>query len=254
MGLHDYTSDATRPGLVDSPHESRRSGLRVGRLACGLHTDWDHFDPATVIAGSDYDLVVLRYPSSQVAVAEQLQVPGLRSWIADTLLYFSVEVAAVATPDPGTRLTQVDALDAAFDALLDVTFEGYQNHYASNSHLQAISVSEAYVDWVRNQVAGGTGGCYGYWAADDALAGLGVLEAISEGANEWTLGGVHPGHRGHGAYAQIIRHLARVTAEQGRTELVTSTQTSNLPSMRAWCREGFLPTLSLNTIHVMPER
>jgi len=188
MSFNDfYLTHNENPVLEFSPRESDRSGLRIGRLTCGIYTDWQSLNPVKLISESNFDLVIFRYPSTQVAIAQQLQVPELTSWIADTLIYFSVDVSQVALPDFKGRLELISEGDVEFDLMLNRVFFEYQNHYSANTYLASINVGEAYADWVRNLAGEPSGACYGYRNSSGILTGLGVLQSISEDTDELAL-------------------------------------------------------------------
>jgi hypothetical protein len=49
----------------------------------------------------------------------------------------------------------------------------------------------------------------------------------------------------------MLRHVIARAGSLGKGSVVISTQASNTAVMRAWARVGMLPTISLNTLHVM---
>ena len=49
----------------------------------------------------------------------------------------------------------------------------------------------------------------------------------------------------------MLRHVIARAGSLGKESVVISTQASNIAVMRAWARVGMLPTISLNTVHVM---
>ena len=251
MSLVEFLNDSRPMPVVEhSVVESDRAGIRIGRLTCGVNTDWAAFDPETAIRDSDVDLVIMRFDAAQVQVPQQLVDVGLRTWHADTLIYFGLNVANVPQPDPATSFARTTGEEPELAEIIAAAFAGYRNHYSASKELRHIDVASAYADWTLRQARTPNSGCFGLSDEQGALIGFAVVDARHPGFNEWTLSGVHPRARGRGYYSQIIRHVARLTGEAGKSEVVTSTQASNVPSMRGFCREGFLPTLSLNTLHI----
>lgn len=251
MSLIEFLNNSRRIPVVEySSVESERAGFRVGRLICGVGTDWATFDASDAIRDSDVDFVIMRFAADQVQVPEELVDAGLRSWLADTLIYFSLKVEDVPEPDPATIFVPTTGEEPELAEIIAASFAGYRNHYAASKELRDIDIVSAYADWTMRQAREPNAGCFGL-RDHDMFTGFAVIDARHEKFNEWTLSGVHPDARGRGQYSQIIRHVARLTREAGKAEVVTSTQTSNVPSMRGFCREGFLPTLSLNTLHIM---
>lgn len=240
------------PRVQFSETESKRSGMSIGRLNCGLATDWEHFDPIQAIEESEFDLVVMRYPA-QVAWLAEVVSRNLPSWSADTLIYFSLDAEQTAEPDPTFELVPADNAMPELQEMVASSFRGYTNHYASNSYLADVDVVDAYTEWTLRQAGNPSSGAYVLRSTSDEVVGFTALDVAPADHNEWLIAGVHPRHRGGGVYSQIIRHMAQSTRKLGKAKLVTSTQASNTASMRGFCREGFLPDLSLNTLHVMPK-
>ena len=251
MSLVEYLTDSRRLPVVEySPVESERAGMGIGRLTCGVNTDWTAFDPAEAIRSSDADLVIMRCSAERVDVAQHLVDSGLRSWLADTLIYFGLKVNTVPEPDPATSFDQTTGNEPELAEIIAASFAGYRNHYSASKELRHIDIATAYTDWTMRQARMPDSDCFGLRGREGHLVGFAVVDSRHGEFNEWTLSGVHPDARGQGMYSQIIRHIAQFTRDQGKTEVVTSTQTSNIPSMRGFCREGFLPTMSLNTFHI----
>ena len=253
MAYHDFVhTDARIPTLQHSPTESQWAGISIGRLNCPLNTDWRTFDPAAELTGTNEDLVVMRYSSSAIDVAERLVQEGLTSWIADTLIYFSLDVQPPKTREDSFHLEETSGEDERLMPIIKSSFPHYINHYAANRRLRDLPLEEAYFDWIT-----GTGADKGdrvYLLLDshhNALAFASTSE-VDQTTTEWTLSGVHPDHQGKGVYQSVISHLAHLTRSRGQSTLVTSTQASNVPSMRGFIRGGFLPEFSLNTLHITP--
>lgn len=251
MSLETYRQGPALPKVELSVVESERTGLRVGRLSCSETTDWRAFDPLEAIKASGLDFVVMRYPAHRVEIAERLQDPSVRSWVADTLLYVSVDADAVRKPTGSTQLGPADFRTPGMRSLVRGTFTGYQNHYSASSAFADISVPDAYADWAIRQLQDGLVGGYVLHDGAERFIGFAVLDESSATENDLTLVGIHPEHRGRGNYTQLLRHLAALTRTQGKTHLITSTQVSNLRSLRGLFSEGFLPVLALNTLHVV---
>lgn len=240
------------PNVQASPAESQRSGLSIGRLHCGTATDWSRFDPVGVIEESGFDLIIMRYPSGEARIAERI-AEAFPSWIADTLIYFSLAVADTPEPDETLDLVTVDSDVEGLTRVIEASFRSYTNHYAANSRLAGLDIVQAYTDWTLRQAQDPQAGSFILKSADVPVVAFAALDMSHPEFNEWNISGVHPDHQGRGIQTQIMRHLGRLTRGQGKTELIGSTQASNLPSMRAFCKEGFLPVLSVNTLHVMPQ-
>lgn len=253
MGYRDFVhTDTTIPTIQHSPSESQWAGLSIGRLNCPLHTDWRTFNPATELRRTNKELVVMRYSTAETYIAEQLVQEGLTSWIADTLIYFSLNVDTPSTPQDGLHFEETSGEDDRLMPIIKSSFQHYTNHYAANRRLRDLPLDEAYFDWITS--TGADRGDHVYLLLDNnhnALAFASTSE-VDHTTTEWTLSGVHPDYQGKGVYQSVIAHLAQMTRSRGQSTLVTSTQASNVPSMRGFIKGGFLPEFSLNTLHIAP--
>ena len=251
MSYQAYWEPSTRTPTVEfSASESKRTGLRIGRLLCGPQTDWTNFNPEEAITASDVDFVIMRYPADKHWIAEELQRSSLTSWIADTLLYLQVNTEQVSEPNDRYSLTSIDGFTDLIEQLVRGIFTDYRNHYSASSAFTSIDVAESYVDWTRHQLNKPTGRCCLLENADREPVALSILDSCSSVFDEITLIGVEPTFRQSGAFFTLLQHIAQMTRNAGKSRLVTSTQASNISSLRGLGRAGFLPVLALNTLHI----
>lgn len=251
MSYQNYLHQSTPVPTVEfSEIESQRIGMRVGRLSCGLGTDWATFDPVSIITSADVDIVIVRYPAEQYSIAETLQASSLSSWVADTLIYLEASVTKVPKPKGAFSLVPCETFGPRVEQLVARIFGGYRNHYSASSLFADVDVAESYVDWTRHQLQETTGECWILQDSSEKDAALAVWDTGSPDSNEITLIGVDPSFRGGGVFAELLGHLAEVTKSSGKTRLNTSTQAANIPSLRGLSKAGFLPVLSLNTLHI----
>ena len=252
MGFLNFLQQTPRQPHVQISHvESAKLGFQVGRLLCGVHTDWNTFDPITAIEESDAQAVIMRYPSDQYDIAERLAHSTLESWTADTLIYFTCDVLAIESPRDRGLADSLQGFSLEVAALIEQIFTGYQNHYSASSYFSNVDVTAAYVDWARHLLEATNNECNVIKTQAGRLVGLAICDTQDTTMNEISLIGVHPEFRNRGVFSELLRHLADRARQSGKATLATSTQSANLASMRGLTRTGFLPTLSLNTLHIV---
>jgi hypothetical protein len=136
------------------------------------------------------------------------------------------------------------------DSLIPTVFDGYKNHYSSNSIFASIDVTEAYLRWTNlclNQSDVAV-----LIASDSHLGEVGicVLDEASPNYTEILLAGIVPAVRRQRIYTNMIHKVLERVSLLRSGPVVISTQAANIEVARAWCRLVFLPIRALNTIHV----
>lgn len=252
MPYRDYLGRRSDLEVRISEVESRASGLAVGRLevwppesACGQ-------DVIALIEASGLDVVIVRLGAEAINFAAALDTEIYASWQADTLLYFTITaepLAAGCEPDALVPMVPGDESDA--DALVGRIFADYRNHYSANPALSRINVVAAYQDWTRAVLGTDGSAVFKSLGNSGAPAGLCVTDISDESFDEILLAGIVPEERGHGAYPRMLKMVGARAQAAKKESVVISTQAANLGVIRAWCRLGFLPTVALNTIHVV---
>lgn len=251
MSYASYSQGAPFPALRPSPSESEASGLRIGRLDVWPEGVVSGRTAAHWIENSDFDLVIVRLPSPDRTFARELRRSSLDSWQADTLLYFTLDTLTVAKGDEGLVLSRLDDAERLrSDDVVSRVFDGYSNHYRSSSLFDRMDVVRGYQDWTR--AAAGRADHSVFICKDDfgTTLGIAVVDQTAPAVSEVLLAGVVPEGRGRGMYTKMLRLVVAEEVRRGASRLVISTQAANTGVMRAWCRLGFLPALSLDTLHV----
>ena len=225
----------------------------MGRLEWGPAVDAVDVSPRELILAAGLDVVVTRYPSSQFGVSESLSLAPLRSVHADTLLYFGMPTPS-APPPSGSEIRLLEPGDAALAAdLAQVIFAGYPNHHSANSIFSALSVPDAYADWSVRSLSTPDMCVFTTLTEERHPPGLCVLDLTQARTAEIGLAGIHPAERRHGHYLRLLAAASGISRAAGKDEIVISTQSSNIPALRAWCRVGMQPLMSLTTLHVMTD-
>lgn len=252
MSYRDYLATTLDLTVRKSDIESHASGLAIGRLEVWPPGSALGQDIALLIENSGLDLVIVRAGAQDVELAAKLNSRSLISWQADTLLYFKIEARSLAEGAETTCLEPLMSRDESIaNALVERVFEGYRNHYSANPALGNIDVVKVYQDWTLNALRKDKNTVFTAVTSNGATAGLCVVDSEGDKYEEILLAGIVPEERGHGVYQEMIRSIGHNAHKSGKDSVVISTQASNIRVMRSWCRMGFLPTIALNTFHVM---
>ena len=137
--------------ITYSEIESKRFGLRIYR---GQYEDFDIKDVQKIVDENDFDIIMVRYPTSTIFEHYQLvDLDRCKTIHADSLVYYSaplqdIEIKGlrndlefeIVTSNSGKQL----------DALVETIFSGYQNHYYANPCLQRAEIIEGYLEWAKS--------------------------------------------------------------------------------------------------------
>jgi len=206
----------------------------------------------SLIEASGLDVVIVRAGAEDIELAAALGTEAYISWQADTLLYFTIaaeSLSAGSEPDALVPMVSGDESDA--NALVGRIFADYRNHYSANPALSRLNVVAAYQDWTRAVLGTDTSAVFKSLGTSGAPAGLCVMDISDESFDEILLAGIVPEERGHGSYPRMLHAVGARAQAANKESVVISTQAANLGVIRAWCRLGFLPTVAVNTIHVV---
>lgn len=236
--------------IVESPSESRRFGLKVGRV------EVDDVDAAAlqaaVLAGA-WDCVVLRLPCGGERGVEALRLHGLEPQQTDTLMTWSIPLAECGVPMP-SNLQYDDARpeDAtAIAALVQQVFRRYPNHYTANPLLDAKLALEGYVEWALSHIGHPQRLCW-VVRSSEGIAALSCSQQDEAGVATGVLHGVHPAHAGRGLYRGLIEGSLAHYRTAGCSRFRISTQAGNHTVQNLWARLGLRIESSRSTVHLMP--
>lgn len=231
-----------------SPLETARFGLDVDRAVAPDARASPDEDVCRVVARSQADVVVLRYPADRVALPAALVLTGRVVVPADVLVYWRLPVDLTASAVPGLSTTvEADLPPAEVADLVGDVFAGYTNHYAANPLLGAAAALEGYVEWATSSVVSSAPVVTRRDGSAVALATL----AEGVGHVEVELAGVRAAARGRGVYAHLLAGVAAASRSAGAAELVISTQVHNTGVQRAWARVGGEPLAAYTTVHLV---
>ena len=251
MGYSHYLNEFWIREISASDSESSAVGLNVGRLTVPVDHQPVGTELSEMIAQSPFDVTFVRYPSIHADLAFGLQHPDLVSWQADTLMYFEIDRKVEANFDSKVEINRLEANSAtSISDLVDDIFHGYTNHYAASPLFKSVDVGRAYTDWAIRTVGHEDRVVYSACRGVNAVVGIAVVDSSATDWDEILLAGITPDARREGNYTAMLSLVVNESIKSGKRAVISS-QASNLGVIRAWVRLGMLPTLSINTLHVV---
>jgi ribosomal protein S18 acetylase RimI-like enzyme len=248
MSLTDFTTE--HPVEVRSSEvETKRFGFSFGRCSVPISSGVKPAEIARAIESRDADITVLRYPADRVTWFDQLaRELGNRVLIhADNLVYWGLAVGNGRQPDEIEGIHTAEPADSEMIGdLTTAIFDGYSGHYTANPLLSASAADAGYRDWamrtpLRDAVMLYDGG---------SPIGMATTQPGPDHV-EILLAGVIPTHQGIGRYHHLLQGVENRARHSSTSEVVISTQAHNIAVQRSWARYGFLPMISINTLHVI---
>lgn len=232
-----------------SPLDSSRFGIRVKRGS--LPPECDVASVVDAVEADDADLVIFRVPAGETALPTALQQRGHSVIHADTLVYYSIDLAQPVHACAERQVQRAQEHHRREIAEIAAAgFRDYRSHYAANPLLPSDLVLSGYVEWAQSRVArdGANGET---WVVNDQgkVAGFATCD-VSAGSVEIVLNAVHPDHERRGLYGMLLRHIQHDYSQRGLTELVISTQIWNYGVQRQWSRAGLRLFKAYDTYHL----
>jgi GNAT superfamily N-acetyltransferase len=235
--------------LTPSPAESARFGLRVCRLRLGPVSDLDVDVLRHALDEQQPELVIVRYPASEVRMfAALLDLEGYVALYADSLTYWRWD-AGSSVPVAAAIELRPTADPAEIGTLVRSIFEGYGNHYMSNPLLDPSGSLEGYVEWATTSLANASTAFVGVERGARAVGF--VLVDWGEDPPNIQLAGILPDERGHGRYRHLIEATMAEAVARGFGALQISTQVHNRAVIGTWSRLGWRPADTFTTVHLV---
>lgn len=241
--------------LSDSPYETNRFGRTFARVVVGHDADESVADElAELIAGSDADIIVVRYPAALARLGAVLARSGRGVLPADTLVYWEVPAAGgdeVADPHLTTSVddTLSEATAAVLRQVVEASFAGYGNHYTANPDLAPELALAGYLEWAERAYATDPRNVV---LLRHGAEVIGAATLSQDGDDlEIELAGLTPAAQGHGWYGALLTAVRAEAVHRGLGRVIISTQAANVRVQRAWARAGFKPFGAVNTCHLI---
>jgi GNAT superfamily N-acetyltransferase len=231
------TLDQQRFGVVTAKYNLQAGDSIDGALA------W--------CAAQNVAMLIVRCDSKMLAQVQRLEQAGCR--LMDTLVYYRktrLDDTVPALPEGYRSRLAVAADGDAVEALAGRTFAGYLGHYHADPRLAAGDADLVYSSWAGSS-------CRSAAVADAVIliesageiAAFATLKVHDDKQFEGVLFGVSPDHQGKRLYATLMQLAQQWGRARAYTEMLVSTQLTNLAVQKVWCRQGFEPASSLYTFH-----
>jgi ribosomal protein S18 acetylase RimI-like enzyme len=231
-------------GPTYSAIDSDRFGARIYRVAT------DSLDEARAVrafvSANRVDMIIARCPTTAIDVAQLWESEGF--YLTDTIVYFNGGTRQFEEQAPeGTRLLD-DADLRSLEAVAQAGFTDFGGHYHADPRLDDDQATAAYVDWTLRCARDPT---FEVWVAGRTgdVTGFLALQRQPDRRGEIVLNAVAPDSQRRGIYESLVRAAGASCRRQGITELVASTQITNVAPQKVWARCGLEPRSSFYTFH-----
>ena len=253
--ISDFTQVSSELHIVDSRIESDRFELTVARLNISIEEDASDQQVIEICQNSYSQLLILRYPTTRVKLAQKLsEIKERVVYQADTLVYFARDIGSldeIVIRSQDWLFREARSSDSAeLSQLSKVIFEEYPNHYRANDSLSSDAIRDGYAQWAQVGLEDLKKLTVFVENVDAKVIGFALISFDGDTA-EIELNGIHPQAQGRGAYGSLLSWLSTHLATRGVKKLCISTQIQNERVIRAWIRAGFNLEFSLNTVHLM---
>lgn len=198
-------------------------------------------------------MLIARIATTELATAQALENDGFQ--LMDTIVYYQFDYSKKGTSQPiGTiQLRNISGDHYSAGVVKDIaksTFAGYMGHYHSDPMLDSEKCDEAYVDWAyRSCIDSNVSDAVVSPMIEDQIAGFGTLKIHSPVLGEIILAGVSPSYQKQGLYQAIILGGMNWLHSNGCTQIILSTQITNIAVQKVWARCGFEMSHSYYTFH-----
>jgi hypothetical protein len=197
-------------------------------------------------------LVIIRVPSFAIQKVQEIESIG--GFLTDVLIYYKkkiVEFYDISLPnDYKIRVASINDQEHIEKLALE-SFKGYAGHYHADNKLDKESCDLVYSSWASSS-------CSDKNLADSVLV-VEILGQIAAFATvmkrddkifEGVLFGVSPDHRRKGLHLLLMKISQNWGVENNLSQMITSTQITNIAVQKNWCRAGFEPSQSFFTFHL----
>lgn len=235
------------PGVA----ESRRFGLQVLNIQCGLLAGDKEDILRDALVSNQFDLAVVRYPSSLETLGMCLSVADLRMIYTDSTVYWGISVRKGFSNEIPTNVKVQKVTDdflLPIESLIRSSFSEYRSHWHYNPRTRDIRMEDAYFEWVSNKINQPSSSCY-LMFLDDEPVGFALTE-VSDHFGDVLLAGIATNFQALGLYKYLLTQIEHDMSLAEIQQLVISTQSRNLAVQKAWSRYGLLPLMTVQTVHI----
>lgn len=227
--------------------DTSRFGVKIARAQ--LHR------PEDVIAANDFcrknnvRMLIARCPVGDIPVAQNLEESGAR--LMDSLVYYSLGQSKIIPP-PNAGISVRDMLpgeEKIVQKIAAESFKNYNGHYHADPRLEKKLCDEAYSSWAESLCATHNEDVVMQVAfLENKIVGFLGLKFNAEGS-EIILNGVLKEVQRKGVYGALVASAINWHINSGKSEMLASTQISNIAVQKTWVRLGFELSRAYYTFH-----
>lgn len=230
--------------------DEARFGMRTARAY--VSTESDITAAQSFCKEHAVKFLIVRVPSEALHTVQTLEAQGAQ--IMDTLIYYRRDLTRTPLPElpapPPAIRSITDADVPAVQQVAQTAFAGYLGHYHADRRLDPALCDAGYVEWaVRSSTSRAVADDVLVADENGAILGFATMRINSQTQGEGVLFGVAPQAQGRGIYRGFIIHAIHWCAARSLTEIVVSTQITNIAVQKVWVRLGFEPSHSFYTLH-----
>lgn len=197
------------------------------------------------------EMLIARCRCDDIGLVQKLEKDGF--FLTDTLVYYrkkALLASANFLKDGYSMRLAMPADAAAVGQLAKVTFAGYTGHYHADPRLAVADADAVYSSWAASS-------CDSAAVADQVIliehagkiVAFATVKKVESYMMEGVLFGVSPEHQGRSLYGALMLLSQNWAIDHQFTQMIVSTQVTNLAVQKVWCRQGFEPLKSFYTFH-----
>lgn len=232
-----------------SPLDKQRFGFQT--VQARDLSDSELVDLARFCEENAVEFSIIRVNVNHLDMVQKLEDEGYR--LMDTLVYYVFQFDKKSIPSDSNNhvLRSIIPQDLeAVTAIAQDSFKGYYGHYHADPRLPKDKCDAVYIDWASNSVRSRE-------MADDVLVvvgekdldGFATLRMNSPQEGEGILFGVAPHAQGKGIYQSMMIGGMNWARGKGASQMVVSTQVTNVAVQKVWARLGFEMNRAYYTLH-----
>jgi GNAT superfamily N-acetyltransferase len=232
-----------------SPLDEARFGVRTVQarnIEAGNIAELEQF-----CQDEQVQFVIVRVSANQLDLVQTLEANDYR--LMDTIVYYAFKFGKKGIPQDSNSHKIRPQIASDIDEVIAIaseSFKGYFGHYHADPRLDKAKCDEVYIDWAANSVKSRQ-------VADEVLIvegekglnGFATLRKNSAEEGEGVLFGVAPHAQGQGIYQTMMIGGMNWVQAQGASQMVVSTQVTNIAVQKVWSRLGFEMDRAYYTLH-----
>ena len=235
--------------ILLSPLDQKRFKVKTAKASLEHEADVD--GAVQWCRAADVEFLVARCETHNIFAAQKMEDQGFN--LTDTLVYYrnkKIKKTSLILPDRYSWRLAGGQDREAVAQLSERTFSGYLGHYHADRRLKKTDSDQVYISWAGNS-------CADLALADAVLlieyAGLPVAFATQKRVEDYmfegVLFGVDPAHQGKSLYHALMSLSQNWGLDSGFSQMIVSTQVTNLAVQKVWWRHGFEPFKGYYTFH-----